>query len=107
MNGIERCEMFRAIRKRLCENNGIPYLEEDCPHPNEKCIGTCPECDHWLERINAHLNLKRQNGEEIDFSGLEEIYESFIAKSIAAGHGNSIWDKDRLMGFIPADYDDK
>ena len=69
--------MFRAIRKRLCENNGIPFLEEGCPAPFVECIGTCVECDHWLERINAHFDLKRQNGEEIDYSGIREIYDAY------------------------------
>lgn len=78
MNGIKRCEMFRAIRKRLCENNCIPFLEEGCPTPNRGCIGTCPDCDHWLERINALFDIKRRNGEEIDYSGIREIYDSFL-----------------------------
>ncbi len=82
MDGIKRCEMFRAIRKRICENNGIPFLEEGCPTPNKWCIGTCPECDHWLERINAHLELKHQNGEEIDYNGIKEIYDSFMEDNI-------------------------
>ncbi len=77
MDGIKRCEMFRAIRKRLCENNGIPFLEEKCPTPNKWCIGTCPECDHWLERINACLEKMTENGESIDYSGIEEIYTSW------------------------------
>lgn len=78
MDGIKRCEMFRAIRKRLCENNSIPFLEEECSAPYKECIGTCAECDHWLERINAHFELKRQNGEEIDYSGIKEIYDAYV-----------------------------
>ena len=80
MDGIKRCEMFRAIRKRFCENNGIPFLEEKCPTPNRRCIGTCPACDHWLERINAHLECMRNNGELIDYSGIDEIYNSYLIK---------------------------
>lgn len=83
--GIERCEMFRAIRKKICENNGIPFIEEGCPRPNPRCIGTCPDCDHWLNRINEHLELKRQRGEEIDYSGTKEIYDSFNARSHQIG----------------------
>jgi hypothetical protein len=78
MDGIKRCEMFRAIRKRLCENNGIPFIEEECPTPDEKCIGTCPACDYWLNRINNRLAAKRLSGEEINYSGIKEIYESYI-----------------------------
>ena len=80
MNGIERCVLFREIRKRLCENNGIPYLEEHCPTPNKNCIGTCPECDHWLERLNAHLEIKRQNGETINYKGINDIYVRILGK---------------------------
>lgn len=78
MDGIKRCEMFRAIRKRLCENNGIPFIEEECPSPDKKCIGTCPACDYWLNRINNSLAIKRELGEKIDYSGITEIYESYI-----------------------------
>lgn len=78
MDGIKKCEMFRAIRKRLCENNHIQFLEEPCPTPSKRCIGTCPDCDHWLERLNTHLEIKRQNGEEINYDGINEIFESFL-----------------------------
>ncbi len=80
MDGIKRCEMFRTIRKRLCENNGIPFLEKECPTPNKKCIGTCQVCDHWLKIINTSLELKRQIGESIDYSGIEDIYNSYLNK---------------------------
>ena len=76
-----KCEMFRQIRKHLCDNNGIPFLEESCPTPNKKCIGTCPECDHWLERLNAHLELKSQNGERINYDGIEQIYREFLEQN--------------------------
>ena len=78
MNGIKKCEMFRAIRKRLCENNNIPFIEEPCPTPNRRCLGTCPDCDHWLDRLNAHLEIKCQDGEEINYDGIREIYEEFL-----------------------------
>lgn len=78
MNGIEKCRMFREIRKRLCDNNGIPFIEEPCPTPNKRCIGTCPDCDHWLERLSAHLDIKRQNGDGISYDGIDEIYRRFI-----------------------------
>lgn len=80
MNGIKKCEMFREIRKRLCENNGIPFIEEPCPTPNKRCIGTCPDCDHWLERLNALLELKVHNGEKIRYDGVEQIYREYQNK---------------------------
>jgi hypothetical protein len=80
MNGIEKCEMFRAMRKRLCEDNGIPFLEEECPTPNENCIGTCTNCDHWLQRMRTNLNKKQLQGETIDFSGIRDIYNSYREK---------------------------
>ncbi|MBR5677817.1 MAG: zinc ribbon domain-containing protein [Paludibacteraceae bacterium] len=90
MDGIKRCEMFRAIRKRLCENNGIPFIEEECPNPDKKCIGTCPACDYWLNRINDYLALKRKSGEEINYSGIKEIYESYIISSRINSNSDSV-----------------
>ena len=78
MNGIEKCEMFRAMRKRLCEDNGIPFIEEDCPTPNENCIGTCANCDYWLKKIGEDLAIKQQRGEKIYFDGMSEIYNSYL-----------------------------
>ena len=74
-NGIKRCQTFREIRKRMCENNGLPYREEECPEPNPHCTGTCPACDFWLERLSTFLDLKKRAGEEIDYSGIKEIYQ--------------------------------
>ena len=83
MNGIEKCEMFRAIRKRLCEDNNIPFLEEKCPTPNEQCIGTCQKCDYWLEKINKQLEMKRKKGYLIYYEGAEGIYKSNLEKFTA------------------------
>lgn len=104
MDGIKRCEMFRAIRKRLCENNGIPFIEEECPNPNKECIGTCPACDYWLKRINNCLATKCLSGDKIDYSGVKEIYESYIT----SGRIDSDLDSVIVDGyFLPPEKDEK
>ncbi|MBO4427259.1 MAG: hypothetical protein J5771_02085 [Bacteroidales bacterium] len=81
MNGKTRCELFRAIRRRMCENNGIEYGEKPCPHQNPSCRGTCPLCDKALADLNSRLEEKRARGENVDFSGIKEIYASFLANN--------------------------
>lgn len=77
MNGKDKCEVFRAIRKRICENNNINFAEIKCPSTGKDCVGTCPMCDYWLTRINEHLEAKHQAGKEVDYSGIKEIYDSW------------------------------
>ena len=79
MNGIKRCEMFRSIRKRICENNGIPFEEEKCRLMRVDCLGTCPACDRSMERIGNLLAEMERSGKEIDYSGIREIYLSYTA----------------------------
>ena len=78
--GKDICELFRAIRKCICENNNIPFLEEDCPKQNPKCKGTCPQCDHWLGELYKALELKEKAGETINYTGARTIYRNHARK---------------------------
>jgi len=83
MNGIEKCLMFRQIRRVICEKNGIPFIEPNCPHPDPDCIGTCPRCDRYLDRINSNLERMRLDGKTPDLSGIDSIYRSNLADLIS------------------------
>ena len=78
MNGIVKCKLFREIRRQICINNGIPFLEDECSAPDKRCIGTCPKCDCWLDWVNAHLDILRENGLAINYDGVKQIYEEFL-----------------------------
>ena len=75
MNGQTKCAILREIRRKVCALNGLENTEADCRYKGEDCIGTCPFCDTQLERINARLEAKRQQGETINYEGLNEVYQ--------------------------------
>lgn len=96
--------MFRAMRKRLCEDNGIPFLEEECTTPNENCIGTCVICDYWMTKIGEDLAIKQQRGEKPNLDGMMEIYHSYIKKGGEKLISYEEPEPPELMGEITIDF---
>ena len=76
MNGKKKCDMLRAVRKAICEQNDIPFLEEPCTSSGEGCIGTCPKCDQALRFINRKLEERRNAGLPVCLENAEKLYHS-------------------------------
>lgn len=74
MNGIEKCRLFREIRKRLCDDNGLPFTEEECPNEHPGCKGTCPACELHLLSLNRMLEELKRNGGKVNYDGIKELY---------------------------------
>ena len=74
MDGIERCRLLRQIRKRLCNDNGLPFTEEECPNEHPGCRGTCPACEFHLLHLNKRLKDLERSGKEVNYDGIKELY---------------------------------
>ena len=72
--GKAKCNVLKAIRRKIAEANGIPYHTEECTY-HGPCAGTCPKCDAEARDLNEELKKKEARGEEIVIKGLglEEI----------------------------------
>ena len=81
MNGIEKCRLLREIRKRLCEDNGLPFTEEECPNEHPGCRGTCPACELHLLSLNKMLEELKRNGKKIIYDGIEQLYKKQITEA--------------------------
>lgn len=81
MNGIEKCRLLREIRKRLCEDNGLPFTEEECPNEHPGCRGTCPACELHLLSLNKMLEELKRNGKIIIYDGIEQLYKKQITEA--------------------------
>ena len=81
MNGIEKCRLLREIRKRLCEDNGLPFPEEKCPNEHPGCRGTCPACELHLLILNKMLGELKRNGKKIIYDGIEQLYKKQITEA--------------------------
>lgn len=81
MNGIKKCRLLREIRKRLCEDNGLPFAEEECPNEHPGCRGTCPACELHLLSLNRMLEELKRNGKIIIYDGIEQLYKKQITEA--------------------------
>ena len=64
MNGKDKCEFLKGIRKRMAEANGIPYEPRECNYEGD-CSGTCPFCEKEAADLLATLKEKEAQGVEI------------------------------------------
>lgn len=70
MTGKEKCRILREIRKQIAETNGIEYVTIECTYEGNDCKGVCPKCEAEVAYLDAKLNQKMAQGEQISISGL-------------------------------------
>lgn len=57
MNGKDKCELLKAIRRQIAEQYGLEYHPTECLHKGG-CAGTCPRCDAELQDLQRQLEAK-------------------------------------------------
>ena len=62
--GKRRCEYVKQIRKKVADENGIPYEPVPCFYDVE-CSGTCSSCEQELSYINHELENKKSLWERV------------------------------------------
>ena len=69
MRGKDKCKILKEIRKRIAEENDIPYVVEECKHKGE-CKGTCPKCEADLRMLERELSLRHRIGKTVAIAGI-------------------------------------
>ena len=64
MNGKEKCNLLKAMRKEIAEANGIVYLSAECDQ-KDGCPGYCPKCDEEARYLDTELERLEAEGIEI------------------------------------------
>lgn len=59
-DGKKICSELREIRRKIAEENGIPFETEPCTYDGP-CAGTCPKCDEEAAYIERALSEKERN----------------------------------------------
>ena len=75
MNGKDKCNLLREIRKQIAAQYGLTYQPEECHHEGN-CAGTCPKCDSELQDLQRQLNEKGIECIELDRQ-MEEMVNNF------------------------------
>lgn len=57
MNGKNKCQLLKAIRRQIAEQYGLSYALTECRHEGD-CAGTCPRCDAELQELQRQLEEK-------------------------------------------------
>ncbi len=69
MRGKEKCRMLKQIRKRIADENDIPFVVEECEHKGE-CKGTCPKCEAELRELERELSIRHRLGKAVAVAGV-------------------------------------
>ena len=78
MNGKDKCNRLRELRRLICLQNDIPFTEEECTSSGEGCKGTCPKCDQALRFITMKLAERKKAGLPIIMEEARKAYRSSL-----------------------------
>ena len=69
MNGKEKCRILKEIRRRIADENDIPFVTEECTHKGN-CRGTCPRCESELRYLEKQLERRTALGKTVTLAAL-------------------------------------
>ncbi|MBR0208651.1 MAG: hypothetical protein IJQ43_07135 [Oscillospiraceae bacterium] len=69
MLGKEKCRILKEIRRRIADENDIPYVTRECGFQGE-CRGTCPRCESELRYLEKQLALRASLGKRVAVAAL-------------------------------------
>lgn len=99
MLGKEKCKMLREIRRRIADENDIPYVTQDCKHQGN-CRGTCPKCESELRDLERQLAARQAMGKRVTVAAL---CAGLAFASVGCTRGSSGPMEEELGGAVPYD----
>ena len=69
MLGKEKCSILKDIRRRIADENDIPFVTEECTHKGS-CRGTCPRCESELRYLEKQLARRTALGKKVTLAAL-------------------------------------
>ncbi len=76
MNGKDKCELLRNIRKTVAERYGLHYEPRECHHEGD-CLGTCPMCDAEVADLQRQLEEKGIANVDISDKSILQEWDGF------------------------------
>ena len=69
MRGKNKCKILKEIRKKIADENDIPYVTRECTYQGE-CSGTCPKCEAELRYLEQQLEKRQRLGKRVTVAAL-------------------------------------
>ena len=108
MRGKQKCRILKDIRRRIAEENDIPFVTRECEFQGE-CRGTCPRCESELRYLEQQLERRAALGKRISVAALCAGIAIGTAACGPVGTGTSPANKmpddtvNDLSGAVPPD----
>ena len=67
--GKSICNELKKVRRRIAEENGIPFEVPECTYKGE-CLGTCPRCEAEVQYLERELVRRLSLGKVVTVAGL-------------------------------------
>lgn len=77
MNGKDKCEIFRNIRKNVAERYGLEYHPRECHHKGN-CPGTCPMCDAEVRDLQRQLDEKGITEVDVSDKSVQDMFQHYV-----------------------------
>ena len=98
MYGKQKCRILKEIRRKIADENDIPYVTAECRHKGE-CTGTCPRCESELRYLEQQLKNRSSLGKKIKLAALCTGMAISVSGCAVFDDGSPI---DKLIGvFAP------
>ena len=69
MNGKSKCKVLKDIRKKIANDNNIPYQTSECKYKGD-CSGTCAKCEAELRYLEDELAKRKNLGKIVAVAGI-------------------------------------
>ncbi len=69
MSGKGKCNILKAIRRKIAEKNNIAYAPSECNYQGE-CSGTCPKCESEVRYLESELAKQKNLGKSVAVAGV-------------------------------------
>ena len=100
MSGKSRCKMLKEIRKRIADENDIPYATHECRYQGD-CSGTCPRCESELRYLEKQLALRESLGKRVAVAALCAGMTFTAAGCTPLGLGGNRRAGNEIEGLVP------
>lgn len=99
MLGKQKCRILKEIRRRIADENDIPYVTHECRFQGE-CRGSCPRCESELRYLERQLALRASMGKRVAVTALCAAVSLGAAGCAPFGGNGNGGDIQDLSGMI-------
>lgn len=69
MSGKDVCHYLKEVRRKIAEENNIPFEMPECTFKGE-CLGTCPKCESEVRYLEQKLTERKSLAKKVAVVGI-------------------------------------